>query len=78
MSTERVEAANATIAFIADETGASDVPVAARRYRYAFERTLSAAWRLYAQNLDAVTLQQIKITSSLLLTKNVCVMKFYQ
>ncbi|KPD18530.1 hypothetical protein PQR25_13300 [Paraburkholderia nemoris] len=66
------------IAFIADETGASDVPVAAGRCRYAFERTLNAAWRQCTQHLDAVTHQQKIITSSLLLNKNVCAMKFYQ
>jgi hypothetical protein len=40
------------IAFIADETGASDVPVSTGRYRYALERTPSAAWRQCAQHFD--------------------------
>ncbi|MFM0027842.1 hypothetical protein PQR70_16405 [Paraburkholderia madseniana] len=40
------------IAFIADEAGAFDVPVSTGRYRYAFDRALSAAWRQRAQHFD--------------------------
>ncbi|WP_175048988.1 hypothetical protein [Paraburkholderia sediminicola] len=46
------------IAFIADETGASDVPAATGRYRHAFERALSVAWRQHAQHLDLSSIKQ--------------------
>jgi hypothetical protein len=46
LNTERVEAANAMTAFIADEADASDVPLSVSRCRQAFERALIATTAL--------------------------------